>query len=141
MPIKRMRKTEKSRKSRPARRIIFGDQNGQAVVELSLMMMFLAAILLALVIFHEVGFKNIFAMEALRHDMRVSMLNSARNPFSMNSVQKNVFVDIPGKMKQVLGTPFIATRHEIEFYEGSYQGSGDSKYNRRFLYRKIDLQN
>lgn len=118
-----------------------GNQRGQAVVELSLMMAFLAVILLGLVILHELGVKNIFALEGLRHEMRVSMLNHARNPFLMNTVRKDVFVDIPGKMKQVFGTPYIATHHQIEFYEGSYQGSGDSKYNRRFLYRKIDLQN
>lgn len=117
------------------------NQRGQAVVELSLMMTFLAVILLGLVIVHELGVKNIFAMEALRHEMRISMLNNARNPFAPNTVEKDVFVDIPGKMKQVFGAPDIRTHHQIEFYEGSYQGPGDSKYNRRFLYRKIDLQN
>ena len=123
-------------------RFFLKNQRGQAIVELALMMTFLAMILLALVIIHELGIKNILAIDSLRYDMRVSMLNNARNPFTNNVVQKDVFVDIPGKMKQVFGTPFITTHHEISFYEGSYQGSGDSKYNNRGkLYRKIDLQN
>jgi hypothetical protein len=96
---------------------------------------------LALVIVHELCIKNISAIEALRHEMRISMLIQAPNPFAPNRVEKDVFVDIPGKMKNVFGTPFIHTRHQIEFYEGSYQGAGDSKYNRRFLYRKIELNN
>ncbi len=118
-----------------------GNQRGQAVVELSLMMTFLAMILLALVIFYEIGAKNISAIETLRHEMRMSMFQNAQNPFTKNTVQKDVFVDIPGKMKQVLGRPFISTHQQIEFYEGSYQGSGDSIYSRRALYRKIYLQN
>jgi hypothetical protein len=117
------------------------NQRGQAIVELSLLMLLLAIILMALIIIHELGIKNIFAIETLRHDMRVSMLNHARNPFTKNFVQKDVFVDLPGKMKLVFRAPYIVSHHEIEFYEGSYQGSGDSKYNRKFLYRKIDLQN
>jgi hypothetical protein len=118
-----------------------GNQRGQAVVELSLMMTFLAMILLALIIFYEMGAKNISAIETLRHEMRLSMFQNADNPFTKKTVQTDVFVDIPGKMKQVLRMPFISTHQQIEFYEGSYQGSGDSIYNRRVLYREIFLQN
>ena len=118
-----------------------GNQRGQAVVELSLMMTFLAMILLALIIFYEMGAKNISAIESLRHEMRISMDINKENPFTQKKVQTDVFVDIPGKMKRVLGRPFIITHQQIEFYEGSYQGSGDSIYNRRELYREILLQN
>jgi hypothetical protein len=133
-------KTSGNGKLKPPCGLGIANQRGQAVVELSLMMAFLAVILLALVIIHELGVKNIFAIEALGHEMRVSMHGNAPNPFTINSVQKDVFVDIPGRMKQVFNTPYIKTHHQIQFYEGSYQGSGDSKYNRKFLFRKIDLE-
>jgi hypothetical protein len=131
----------KLRKMIICKKLSTDNQRGQAVVELSLMMTFLAMILLALIIFYEMGAKNISAIETLRHEMRRSMFQNAENPFTKKMVQTDVFVDIPGKMKQVLGMPFIATHQQIEFYEGSYQGSGDSIYNRRVLYREIFLQN
>jgi hypothetical protein len=131
----------KLRKIIICKKLSAGNQRGQAVVELSLMMTFLAIILLALIIFYEMGAKNISAIESLRHEMRLSMFQNAQNPFTKKTVQTDVFVDIPGKMKQVLGRPFISTHQQIEFYEGSYQGSGDSIYNRKELYREILLQN
>lgn len=117
------------------------NQQGQAIIELALLMTFLAIILLAMVIIHEVGMKNTVAIDSMRQEMRNSMDDHKRGPFAKNSVQKDIFVDIPGKMKQIFGAPYIDVHHEIEFYEGSYQGSGDNKYRRRFLYRKIELQN
>jgi len=92
-----------------------GNQRGQAVVELSLMMTFLAMILLALIIFYEMGAKNISAIESLRHEMRISMFQNAQNPFTKKTVQTDVFVDIPGKMKRVLGRPFITTHSKLKF--------------------------
>jgi hypothetical protein len=121
--------------------ICLQNQHGQAVIEFAFLATFLAIILLAMVVIHELGMKNTIAIDSLRQEMRDSMRAGAGNPFTKNSVQKDVFVDIPGKMKQVFGAPFVTTHHEIEFYEGSYQGSGDNKYRRRFLYRKIELEN
>ena len=115
-------------------------QSGQAVIELSLMMTFLAIILLALVIIHELGYKNILAIEKLRNDMRISMDRNAPNPFAKNIVQKEIFVDVPGRMKDVFGGPFISQTHKIEYYEGSYQGSGNSFYRKRKLFREILIQ-
>jgi Flp pilus assembly pilin Flp len=117
------------------------NQHGQAIIEFAFLATFLAIILLAMVIIHELGMKNTIAIDLLRQEMRGSMLASAGNPFAKNKVQKDVFVDIPGKMKQVFDAPFFTAHHEIEFYEGSYQGSGDSLYRRKFLYRKIELEN
>lgn len=115
-------------------------QSGQAVIELSLMMMFLAMILLALVIIHELGYKNILAIENLRNEMRISMDQNAPSPFAKNIVQEDIFVDVPGQMKAVFGGPFLYQTHKIEYYEGSYQGSGDSFYKKRKLYREILIQ-
>ena len=118
-----------------------GNQHGQAIIELALLATFLGVILLGMVIIHELGLKNTIAIDFLRQEMRDSMLASAGNPFIKNTLHRDVFVDIPGKMKQVFGKPFIDTRLEIKFYEGSYQGSGDSLYRRKFLYRKIEVTN
>jgi len=115
-------------------------QNGQAVIELALMMTFLAMILLALMIIHELQYKNILTIETLRHEMRVSMDQNAADPFAKNIVQKDVFVELPGRMKDVFGAPFLSQTHKIEYYEGSYQGTGDSYYKKRELYREILIQ-
>ncbi|RJP84610.1 MAG: hypothetical protein C4518_19040 [Desulfobacteraceae bacterium] len=117
------------------------NQNGQAVIELALMMTFLAMILLALMIIHELQYKNILTIEALRNEMRISMDRNAPGPFTKNIKQKDVFVEVPGRMKEVFGAPFLSQPHRIEYYEGSYQGAGDSYYKQRELYRKILIQN
>ena len=129
------------KRSRTLAAVCLHNQRGQAIIEFAFLATFLAIILLAMVIIHELGMKNTIAIDSLRQEMRGSMLAGAGNPFAKNRVQKDVFVDIPGKMKQVFDAPFFTAHHEIEFYEGSYQGSGDSKYRQKFLYRKIELEN
>ena len=121
--------------------VFLRNQKGQAIVELAFMMVFLAVILLAMVIIHELGMKSTIAIDSLRQEMRSSMRANAGAPFAGNRVNKDVFVNIPGKMKQVFGRPFIKVSHKIEFYEGSYQGNSLSKYNLRDLYRKIEIDN
>jgi hypothetical protein len=115
-------------------------QSGQAVIELALMMTFLAMILLALIIIHELQYKSILAIEALRHEMRESMDVSAAGPFAKNIVQKDIFVELPGRMKKVFGAPFLTQLHQIEYYEGSYQGAEDNYYRKKELYREIRLE-
>lgn len=115
-------------------------QKGQAVIELSLMMTFLAMILLALIIIHELQYKNILTIETLRHEMRVSMDQNAADPFTKKIVQKDVFVELPGRMKDVFSAQDLSQTHKIEFYEGSYQGIGDSHYQKKELYREIRLE-
>lgn len=116
------------------------DQSGQAVIELALMMTFLAMILLALIIIHELQYKSILAVETLRHEMRESMDAAAAGPFVKNTARKDVFVALPGRMKAVFGAPFLSQLHQIDYYEGSYQGTGDSYYQKKELYREIRLE-
>lgn len=116
------------------------DQGGQAVIELALMMTFLAMILLALIIIHELQYKSILAIETLRHEMRMSMDQNAAGPFTKNKVRKEVFVEIPGRMKDVFGAPFLSQPHQIEYYEGAYQGEGNSYYSKKELYREILIE-
>jgi hypothetical protein len=115
-------------------------QSGQAVIELALMMTFLAMILLALIIIHELQYKSILTIETLRHEMRVSMDQNTTGPFTKNRVQKEVFVEIPGRMKDVFGAPFLSQPHQIEYYEGAYQGAGNSYYSKKELYREILIE-
>jgi len=119
-----------------------GNQDGQAVIELSLMMVFLAAVLLAMVILAEFTSKNVSALGRIRHQMRVSMSDNASGDFTRNFKSEDIRADIPGKMKQILKTPFISQTQRIDFYEGSYKGAGINYYqNYGSLIRIVDLQN
>lgn len=115
-------------------------QEGQAVIELALMMTFLAAILLGLVLVSAFVSENVSSVEKLRFDMRVSMHANADGPFARNFMEETAMVDVPGRMKQVFNAPFLSKDHRIDFYEGSYPGAGNSYYVRRYLYRNVDLQ-
>jgi hypothetical protein len=116
------------------------NQKGQVIVELALMMPFLAIILLALTIIYEFSAKQVGAMETLRHEMRESMNAGAPGPFRAKTAQHTIRVDIPGKMKQVFQAPFIKQDLSINYYEGSYHGFSLTKYhNRGRRIREINL--
>ncbi len=118
-----------------------GNQDGQAVIELALLMVFLAAILLAMVIMAEFTSKNVSALGTIRHKMRVSMADNASGDFTRNGKWEDVRVSVPGRMKQILNTPFISQTQRVEFYEGSYKGAGINYYkNYGSLIRIVDLQ-
>lgn len=121
------------------RRLIIGNQAGQAVTELALMMTFLAVILLGLVVVSGFASKNVSALEKLRFEMRVSMHDNAGGPFARKIVEETVMVDIPGRMKQVFRVPSLSKDHRIEFYEGAYTGRGISYYVARGRVRNVDL--
>ena len=112
-------------------------QKGQAVIELALMMVFLAAILLGIVIVAEFTSKNVSALESIRHEMRVSMADKSAGTFSFNTANQTVTVNIPGRMSRLFGTPVISQEHNLYFYEGSYHGLGNSEYRKKTLQRKI----
>jgi hypothetical protein len=107
------------------------NQNGQVIVELALMMPFLAVILLALVIIYELSAKQVGALEILRQEMRESINAEASGPFRAGSEHQTIWVDIPGKMKQVFNTPFITQDLEIDYYKGSYHGYFLTRYHNR----------
>lgn len=127
-------------KNGPGGKCPLGNQKGQVIVELALMMPFLAMILLALTIIYELGAKQVGALEILRQEMRESMDTNAAGPFRADMERQTVRVDIPGTMKQVFNTPFISQDLAITYYEGSYQGFGLTKYhNRGRRIREINL--
>lgn len=116
------------------------NQKGQVIVELALMMPFLAIILLALVIIYEFSAKNVGALETMRQEMRESMNDNAAGPFHAKTGRQTVRVDVPGKMKQVFQTPFIEQELSIDYYEGSYHGFALTRYhNRGRRIREINL--
>jgi hypothetical protein len=106
------------------------NRKGQAIIELTLMMPLLAVMLLSLVVICEWGSKKVEALGDIRHEMRLSMNENAAGRFKKNMKQKNIYVDIPGKLKWYFGTPFIFQTLKIEFYEGSYHGKKKNKYHR-----------
>ncbi len=117
-----------------------GNQDGQVIVELALMMPFLAVILLALVIIYELSAKQVGALETLRQEMRESMNAEAAGPFRADTEHETIWVDIPGKMKQVFNAPFLTQDLEINYYKGSYHGYTLTKYhNRGKRIREINL--
>ena len=116
------------------------NQSGQAIVELSLMAMFLLSMVLLGMIFISMYLsENVSAAEMVRHKMRVSMYQNARGPFKKNIKDKNVQVELPGIMKRIFQTPFLEAQHRIEFYEGAYTGKGKSLYVKKEPFRKIEL--
>ena len=121
--------------------ICLRNQHGQAIIELAFLMTFLAIILLSMVIIHELGMKNTIAVDLLRQRMIESVHNNAGDRFKLNTgVKEDVFVVIPGKMKQYLGRTHIKVTHKITFYEGSYKGKSKNQYRRpRPKVRKIEL--
>lgn len=117
---------------------VINNQRGQAITELSLMMLFLAVVLLGMIFIAVYLSQNVSAAEKVRYEMRLSMYRNAQGPFKENTKEIGVQVDLPGLMKRIFKTPFLESRHKIEFYEGAYTGRGNSYYTQRELYRKIE---
>lgn len=127
-------------KNRPDEKRPLDNQKGQVIIELALLMPFLAMILLAVVIIRELGAKQVGALETLRQEMRESMNDSAPGPFLPRTGHQTIWVDVPGKMKEVFKAPFIRQDLDIEYYEGSYHGYRLTKYhNRGRSRRKINF--
>jgi len=121
------------------RKSLIFNQKGQAVTELSLMMAFLAAILMGMIFISVFLSANVSTIEKLRFEMRLSMFQNAHGPFKKNIKEKTVIIDLPGRTKQIFNSPFLRHRHHIEFYEGAYTGRGNSYYVLREPYRIIEL--
>ncbi|RJP36327.1 MAG: hypothetical protein C4548_16080 [Desulfobacteraceae bacterium] len=107
------------------------NQNGQVIIELALMMPFLAIVLLALALIYEFSSKQVVAMETIRQEMRESMDAGAPGPFLADTTKQTIRVDIPGKMKQVFNAPYIEKDLRITYYKGSYHGFALTKYHNR----------
>ncbi len=108
-----------------------GSQKGQVIIELALMMPFLAVILLALVIVYELSAKQVNTMETLRQEMRESINAAAAGPFRPDTEKMTIWVHIPGKMKEIFNTPFITQDLKIDYYKGSYHGYKLTRYHNR----------
>ena len=119
--------------------VLLKNQKGVAIVELTMMMPFLAILLLALAVTHEFSSKQVAALVNIRHEMRHSMNNNASGSFRRTIKQKTISVDVPGKMKQYFGKSVISQTLKIEFYEGSYHGYGKNKYHPINGRRRIHL--
>jgi hypothetical protein len=105
------------------------------IVELAMMMIFLAMVFLAVIIVSEVSTRHLYAVESLRSQMRRSMHAAAAGPFQKKEDETVIAVDVPGKMRQVFDTPFILQKMKFHYYEGSYQGQGRNVY--RTLGQKV----
>lgn len=121
------------------RKPVINNQDGQAITELSLMMLFLAVVLLGMIFIGVYLSANVSAAEKVRSDMRISMYQNAQGPFKKNIKEQAVHIELPGLMKRIFNTPFLESLHKLEFYEGSYTGRGKSYYTERELYREIEL--
>lgn len=124
-------------RSRIRPKAILGNEKGLAVVEFFLMLPMLVVIMMFLLIIYEYNTKQVTALEELRYGMRKSIDDHAAAPFHSRVIERNAFVDIPGRMKTVVGSPFIKQSLSISFYEGCYQGLGKNKYRMRYLYREV----
>jgi len=116
---------------------ILGNEKGLAVVEFFLMLPMLVVIMMFLLIVYEYNTKQVTALQELRYSMRKSIDDNAPAPFHSRVITRKAFVDIPGRMKTVMGSPFIKQSLSISFYEGCYQGLGKNKYRMRYLYREV----
>ena len=117
------------------------DQKGQAVVELALLLPFLAIILLATVIIYEYSSKKVISSIKLRHEMRKSMYSGASRNFNLVTKTERIRVELPGRMKQVFQMPFISDELEIKFYQGSHKGYRQNKFWMRKSLRNIYVEN
>ncbi len=117
------------------------DQSGVAIVEFCLMLPILVIILMFLLIIYEYNLKQVTVLEELRYGMRKSIDDNAASPFRHRTVTESLFVEIPGRMKNVVGKPFIRESMTLSFYEGCNQGIGKNKYRVKYAdrYRINDL--
>jgi hypothetical protein len=124
-------KQNRCRPNKSGRQRPLDNQKGQVIIELALMMPFLAVILLALVIVYELSAKQVYTQETLRQEMRESINAAAAGPFRADTEKQTIWVHIPGKMKEVFNTPFITQDLKIDYYKGSYHGYALTKYHNR----------
>ncbi len=118
---------------RPTRRLT--DNNGAVMVEFAMMMPLIIILMVFLMATYEFVEQMITVQQDIRYELRTSIDKNSGGPFHRVIVpgggSSNVFVEMPGKMKDILGRPYIRSTMTLSGYEGCYQQRGHSKYGNR----------
>ncbi len=117
---------------------VLGDQRGQAMVELGLILILVGPLLMALIIVYDLVDEMITVQESLRHELRQQVDRAAPGPFRRIEVNDVARVKVPGRMGGFLiGKDSIEVEMSLSSYGGCYQGLGLSEFAMFSRYREI----
>jgi len=116
---------------------VINNNKGQAMVEFGLMLPLFVVIMMFLIISYHLTSDMITAQGDVRYDFRRSVDKMSEGQFAPIEENRRVSVEIPGKMKNALGMPFIRTSIKLKGYGGCYQGLKKNQYRRKYLYRRV----
>ena len=117
---------------------VIKNNKGQALIEFGLMLPLFVIVMIFLIIIYDLTNTQITVQENIRYEVRKSIDLNAKGKFRPREKTGDVFVEVPGRMKNILEIPFISQTMKLSYYEGCYQGLYKNKFRKRYLYRQIE---
>lgn len=115
-----------------------GSQQGQAMVELGLILIMVGPLLMALVVVYNLVDAMIVTQFELRHELRQEIDDAAEGPFRRIKVTKTARVDVPGRMDEFFfGDKTLEVEMSLVSYGGCYQGVSQSEFATFYPLRQI----
>lgn len=114
------------------------DENGQAMIELVLLLPFFFLVMMLLIFVYSLNSNIIRVQKDMSYLLLKKVAQKSRGAFQPISVRGRASVEVPGKLKRVLGQSFVRVNMKLNSFAGAYQGKGRSKYmTGRFFLRRI----
>lgn len=114
------------------------NEQGQAMVELCLMLPLVVIFMVFLIFVYSLVSEIIRVQQDVRYELRVKIDKEASDPFHDVEEKGDVFVEIPGRLKEWMGRSYVATEITMSSYAGCYQGLGWNEYRNRRRLREIE---
>jgi len=108
------------------------------MVELCLMLPLVVIFMVFLIFVYSLVSEIIRVQQDVRYELRVKIEKEAEGPFKEVKEKGDVFVEIPGKLKEWMERTYVATEITMSSYAGCYQGLGLNEYRNRRRIRQIE---
>ena len=106
------------------------NDKGQAMIEFCLILPLFVIVMMFLVITYDLIDEIITVQQDIRYELRKSVDENRRGDFGLIEKSGVASVQVPGKMKDLLGYPSISLKMTLSSYGGCYHDRGRDKYHR-----------
>jgi len=107
------------------------NDKGQAMIEFCLILPLFVIVIMFLVITYDLIDEIITVQQDIRYELRKSVDENSRGDFRLIEKSGVAAVQVPGKMKALLGYPLISLKMTLSSYGGCYHNRGKDTYHRR----------
>ena len=114
------------------------NEQGQAMIEFCLILPLFVICMIFLIFVYNLVSEIIRVQQDVRYELRVTIEKEWQDDFHAVEEKRDVFVEVPSKIKEMIGKTYVSKEIVMTAYAGCYAGLKKNEYRRRYRYRQIE---